>query len=670
MLVRTLKACFVLTALVAAVALPASAGLIVLDAGFRPDRMNPEFNVFWKTYKWGDPVPSFYVGGAIAVYVLNTGPSPVTITDFTINGVGLANGLRCKEDKLYRCDQMACSVYYPSVKQTLVDAGEPIWWRIDPNPVPVGATAEIFVRMRFRVVGTLSCSIVAGSSIPININVTAEEPPRIAGYCMSADMTKLYLYLRHPQKGKLPVQILVDGIDRTSNSVIVGDPDYDICVARVDLGTAFARGSFHCFQAIYDDGSKATDGRRVYYDEWKYGVWGSPSFDSDAEQRDWFFNLVRHSINLQKGGQGDWYKTAEGRAQIAAAGFKFMNDEPTTPDLYAIFLCDEPDAGEPNVPTSVSPYQVGALAHSLAMKSQSYKANYAQYPTNLNVDGTFKPYNYYIYGRVPDIFSVDPYYQTRIVDSYWNPNLACTMPLYRKATYIYAVASACQSACEPGRLHVILNSCRKHDGTRVFRWGTPAEKRIEVYYALAAGAKEIAYWWMTPVGINQSGFSGIGYATEPGSAALWREIGLLGAETGTMSPVIVNSCPVQVEITKPGRLWTRALLSGTDTLVILCVNDDYACTDTGTVIRSIDNAFFSLKLPNWFNTVHAFEVDYRGIRDVPFSMNGNSITVDLGRVDVTRMIVLTRDSTLRNLLQSRYNTIYAPRVVSLIPLNP
>ena len=662
----------VLVLLVAACAVPAHSAIEVLDAAFRADRMLPEFYGFWKTYGWGDSIPNCYVGGALAVYVKNTGTGSVTVSDFTINGTGLANGIGCKTDKTYRCDQYACSVYYPSRKQALIDAGEPIWWRVEPNPIPAGGTAEIFVRMRFRVVGTLSCAIVAGSTIPVTINVTANDLPRVAGYGLSPDSTKLYLYLRHPTRGKLPTQILVDGVDKTAASTIAGDPNYDLVPVAVNLGSAFARGSFHCFQAVYDDGTKASDGCRVYYDNFKHGVWGGPSFASDEEQHQWFHNLERHSINLQKGGQGGWYKTSDGRAHLAAAGFKFLHEDPSTPDLYSIFLCDEPDAGEGNVPTSVSPYQVGALASSLNSLSQSFKANYSQYPTNLNLNGSFKPYNYYVYGHVPDVFSVDPYYQTRIADSYWEPSLAKTMPWYRKATYIYAVASTCQAACEPGRLHVILNSCRKHqndeEAHRVFRWAAPEEKRIEFYYALAAGAKEIAYWWMTPVSVNQDAFCGIGWATEPGSAALWREIGLLGAEAGTVSQLIVNSCPVKTEITKPGRLWTRALLSGTGTLMLLCVNDDYACTDTGITIRSIDNAEVSLDLPDWINPVQVFEVDYNGIRDVPYSVASGRIQLHLGRVDVTRMIIITGDASLKSTLQSVYSATFGPRVAQIIPV--
>jgi len=338
---------------------------------------------------------------------------------------------------------------------------------------------------------------------------------------------------------------------------MAGDADYDLVPVVCNLGSALGRGTFHCFEAVYDDGTKASEGLRVFYDDFKYGRWRGPPADTTEQKRAALIDMGVHSMNLRTMGFGDISditKTAEGHAIMDQYGIKKCHDDVTSDRLHSIFLCDEPDAGEHNVHISLGPYQVATLAQSLANLSQGYKTNYSTYPTNLDLDGSFKPYNYFNYGHVADILSVDPYYQTRIIDAYWNSSLAHTMPVYRKATYIYAVGATCQSACEPRPLHMILNSCRKHDGTRVFRWGTAEEKRIEVYYALAAGAKQIAYWWFTEIGVNNSGFCGVGDADEPGSAGLRREIGLLGAEAGIVSQIIVNSCPVQVAITKPGRL--------------------------------------------------------------------------------------------------------------------
>ena len=141
------------------VAPPTHAAIEILDAAYRPDRRLPEWDIFWKNWlKWGDDTVPVYPSGALAVYLRNTGAGPVTISDMTINGEGLANGIQCKTDKTYKCALPACSVFYAGggPRQTLIDAGEPIWWRTDPNPIPAGGTAEVFTYLRERVATTLS----------------------------------------------------------------------------------------------------------------------------------------------------------------------------------------------------------------------------------------------------------------------------------------------------------------------------------------------------------------------------------------------------------------------------------------------------------------------------------------------------------------------------------
>jgi len=96
--------------------------------------------------------------------------------------------------------------------------------------------------------------------------------------------------------------------------------------------------------------------------------------------------------------------------------------------------------------------------------------------------------------------------------------------------------------------------------------------------------------------------------------------------------------------------------------VLLCVNDDYACTDVGTTIQSINDAEVSFDLPSWLSPTQVFEVDYKGVRDVSYGVASGRINLHLGRVDVTRMIVITSDSTLKSTLQSLYTNTYGPRV--------
>ena len=187
------------------------------------------------------------------------------------------------------------------------------------------------------------------------------------------------------------------------------------------------------------------------------------------------------------------------------------------------------------------------------------------------------------------------------------------------------------------------------------------------YYTIAAGAKEIGYWWLVELGNVGDGSNGL--ADQPGSIAMWREMGLVGAELGTVGQLIVNSTPAVFPVTAPGKLWVRALLSGVDTIVLICVNDDYTNDQSGTILRSIQGVQVGFDLPSWLSSpTDVFEVDYKGVRDVSKTITSGKLTMDLGRVDVTRMLIITKDSTLKGTLQSLYTSTYGPRVAELIPL--
>lgn len=660
----------ILALLLSFVSLSVAFGAVeILDASYRPDRVLPEHTMFWKDQlRWGDDVTPyiFKASGALAVYLRNTGGSPVTVTDLTIDGASMTASRVCGSSQYknaYPCGY--------KTNATLVAIGNPAWWHVDQNPIPPGGTAEVFVRIRTRVVRTLSLVVLTSAgNLPCSVAVDNNDRPRIAGYGISSDYGTLHLYLRHPQSGKAPTQILIDGVDKTSSCTMSGDSDYDLTPVRCVLGTTWTRGSYHVFQAVYDDGSKATDGLRVISDDFRYGRWGGPP---SSDLNDALFHIRDmgiHSMNLQVQGWGKLGYTSDPGFEAIRQEYDILQVNNGGGSLdYGLFLADEPDATEDIQQTEMQKWAsaaIGALSQSYSDQTQSEHSVNPGYPTMLNLDASFKPSNYYIYAHVPDVISLDPYYQARQEDSYWSrPNLLAT---YSKATYIYAFASTCQAAKEPGPVHMTIYSCRKNNNTRVFRWATPEEKRIEVFYCLGAGAKQISYWWFSNTGLLTNGGDGIGDANEPGSAALWREIGLLGAEIGVASRLLENSAPVNVKVDKPGKLWLKTLMSGTDSLVMICANDDYSCDDMGIMIRGLRNVEVSVEKPSWFSNVHVFEVDYKGVHDVPFDMAGSKINIHAGRVDVSRMIIVTRDSTLKSQLQARYTNTYGPRVTQLAPM--
>jgi hypothetical protein len=664
------------------VPIPAFSELEILGAFYRSDIPFPQFLPFWRE-SWdlkdltGETLQYAYkgmpLGGSIHIFVRNAEEKPLEIKDVTLEGTSLKRAIVFSEQRLKRYLHPA-SIYFADLsvdeRDRLISVGEPIWWRVNPQPVPPNGTTEIVVRLR-RTPQSEKVRIKlkhADGTTEISVPVQKEHP-RVEDISFSPDLDRIYLYFRYPEgAGRKIVRVLMDGRDVTDSSSIGYDETLEIAPVLIHLETPVSPGSFHCFQAVYADGAVASAGIRVWSDEFAYGIWGAkPGRASDRELARWYLeDIYRHNINVQMEMIGSeavrkFLKSEDGRRLCATLGIRRMVNDPgkgNTKNPYAYFLVDEPDCGDYRV-AGLKPHQrVGSLAQALVQRSHRLRLKDPVTPHLLNVDLTYKPDNWYIYGQLPDIFASDPYYQERLRDAYWNhPG---RLPLYTKAIYVYAVGAISRSACAPKPLHLILNSVCHTEKDRRFRYATPEEKRIEVYYAIAAGAKGISYWWYTPVGR----YVGVG-ASDPEAAALWREIGLLGAEVRTAGPVIVRSCPVTLPITASRRLWVRSLLAGLDTLAIICVNDDYASDRIGTVVRPLENARVNLKLPSWLDPKDVFEITFEGIRDITWERNGSELILHLGMVELTRLILITADAQLRRRLEDLYSR-FAPNVSRLV----
>ena len=241
-----------------------------------------------------------------------------------------------------------------------------------------------------------------------------------------------------------------------------------------------------------------------------------------------------------------------------------------------------------------------------------------------------------MYAQLADVCCADPYYQEqqRIV---WNERPAWASS-FIKPLYVLGAATICNSACAPKPLHIILNSVRHDLTSGPFRFATPPEKTVELFYALGAGAKSFSYWWYTPYGE----FYGCG-ATDEEAVALWRQIGLLGAQVRTAGPVLTRSCPALVPLKAPAKLWTRTLLAGTDTLVLLAVNENIANDRLGTVVVPLPKTSVTITPPAWLKAADGFEITPQGLRDADWKSDAGQLVLDLGQTEVARMVLLTAD---------------------------
>ncbi|MBN1489331.1 MAG: hypothetical protein JXA69_05385 [Phycisphaerae bacterium] len=674
-----------------ACAIPTARGTAVslepLGSAFRQDELFPTYAHFWhegwntvdeSAAQWAAKVSSSIVaGGSVHVFVRNSGAKPLEIQDVSLDGMPLSKALAFSDQ---RKNRKPASIYFADLttaeRDTLIASGEPVWWKADPRQVPPQGTAEIIIRLR-RVPDATSVRIGVrhtGGAVSKNVAIRADAP-RIVGIRFSPALDRAVLYVRNPEgRNAPPSRILLDGRVVTRDASIGHDPAFATTLVVVRMQPALAAGSYHCFQVDYDGGS-ATAGRRAWAPEFAYGIWGGlPGKASELEVgRRYVEDITSHNINVQMPQIGSpavqsFFKSDAGQALCRERGLRKVISDPGkygTKDPFALFIHDEPDCGDYRMEGPPFDKKVGCLAQWAVQHGEDLRNAAPSVPLLLNVDMTFKPYNWYTYGHVPDILAADPYYQERLCSAYWShPE---RLWIYTQATYIYAVGSVCASACAPKPLHLILNAVRHTDRekNRAFRFATPEEKRIEAFYAVAAGAQSLSYWWYTPSGT----YFGVGAADhDPQAAALWREIGLIGAELRTAESVILAGCPAELPLKLGGGVWGRTLLSNLDTAALILVNHCYANDRTGTVYQPVEQAKASIELPSWLTPKDVFEINHGGTHNVGWTLDGNRVTLAETKLELTRMVVITADAALRSRIQERYLAEFSKKVERLLKL--
>lgn len=659
-------------------ALARGESLDVVGATYRADTPFPQYLPLWLE-AWaqadaaGESLQTIQdknpLGGYVHLYMRNTTGQAIDIADVQLDGVSLVAALVFAKDKTSGFNP--ASIHFSKLAKPdldrLIAAGEPVWWKADPPSVPPGGFSELVVRLRHAPQArAVTLKVVARTAAAERRIEANRAQPEIVGSAFAPGLGQVFLYVRRPgTDGAAPTKVLIDGEDVTSRSSMASDKAIDTMPIVTRLGKPLTKGSFHCFQVACADGSAAVAGIRAFSDELVYGMWGYTNSGDNPEKnaRDCLTNLSRHNINVHMESIGKWepfISTKAGYEFLESIGIRRMVKwigNTRNPMYY--FLMDEPDAHDYAVNRLSVADRLGSLGQPLVEHGKVLRRKDPVTPQLLNIDNTYKPENYYTYAQLPDVLCSDPYYQEQLSLRY-NSRPGWLGPA-TKATYVYAAAQICQTAGAPKPLHIILNSVRHRGKDNAFRMATPPEKRIELYYALAAGAKGISYWWFCPY----DEFYGVG-GGDADAVALWKEIGLLGAEIRTAGPVITQSCPAGIPLKGSKYVWARGLLRGLDTLVLVVVNDNYANDRVGTVIFPAAKATVTVTVPSWLKPKDAFEITYDGARSVTWKQTGAQLSVDLGKLEVSRLIFISADARLRDELQDVYKKRFAGNVARLV----
>jgi len=648
--------------------------LIALDPEYLPDRPFPEL-IRWIQDGWdlkrglGDPVPyekAHPPGATIRLFLHNTSDKPVDADGICLDGLDLGAQLRPrgKEHQDIRAAHFLLNdtdLTTTETRRRLSSLGGPVWWQVRPNPIPPGAVAEAVIRLRRLPAGQrLLVAVKSGDTQSAECAVTTTNPSsfRIASLCFGENGKLPHVYIREENKQPFTIETLaLDGRPAALPPQTCRNSAEGFLPIAIACDPPLAHGSFHHIRAVTTDGRTASAVIRARDDFFALGMWGyRRNGDTDAEQA---ANVCRvfqaHLFNTHMGmagNQSGFLWSSEGLTLLEKTGLRHMPRDPWGPtiqnrQIYAYFLLDEPDAHEYAVNDLPPDERLGSYAQGIVEKQKNWARADPRNLALLNVDLTYKPDNWLTYGPLPDILALDPYYQGQLMTTYHkHPGW---LAQYCHPFFVFAAAEVGRSGSEPRPFHVILNSVSYQDGDRVFRYGTPEEKRVEFYYSLSAGAKGISYWWFTPYGECR----GCG-SDDTEARAMMAELARLNAEARALEPLLALSHVADVPgrktdsfaTARPAWLTCRTLFSGQDTALVILVNRDHASDRIGSLFAPIPRGEVTFRTPPWLKPVLAVRSTRDGAIPVEFMEKEGSLVFTLEDVALTEVLVITKDAAL------------------------
>lgn len=640
-----------------------SAALEVESAVCVPDGQFPELLQYFRegwglTDELGQPRQYTDVvrrGAYVHVVVRNTGDAPLAVGRVLLDGTDLAEQLAPRHEPLRG---VGASSYLlngeeltpPGVRERLDALGAPVWWGVRPHPIPAEGFAEATVRLRMLPdAGRLRVTVEAGEqSVTARVPTNGPPGPRIVGHALDRTMDRLFVYLRG---GRFEVAaVRVDGRRATVTAPDDLTAQGGVLPLEMPLRGAWERGSLHCVSVTTAAGRVAATVMRADEPFFALGMWGYRNEGMTLEEmvRDCCETFAEHLFNTHMGMAGahsGYLNSADGLDLLEETDLRLKADAPNEETVgnervYARFLLDEPDCSDYRLDSVPWDRRIGASAQGLVRRRDEWRTADPGSMSLLNVDMTFKPENWLTYGQLPDIFAVDPYYQSRLRSAWWDH--PARVRQFCTPYYVFAVSEIAREGCQPRPLHVLLNSTSFHGEDRTFRYGTPEEKRIEFYHALAAGARGISYWWFTPYGRHV----GCG-ARDPGAHAMMQELARLNAEARAVSDLLAVGCAAHEPGSadpfaqgQPEWLMARTLLAGSDAAVIVLINRDHASDRQGTAYAPIPTARVTIDLPPWLEAEHCLRIAAGELHPLELTRDGNAATCELADVQLTELLVL------------------------------
>ena len=598
---------------------PALAELTITDAIVRLDRYDLPIEEFQWAEGWREQrqfFPRYFRPAAtVHLFVHNTGDQAELVTDLMFQGKPMGE---------------ACT--------TPDFAGPVIWYRTNPEVIAPGGMAMIYMRLREKPTGPIDVTIVTESGPRLDATLTGAdfEQLRLGYVGFSHGIDKAYVYVENYSGRSLEVaDIEIDGRSVSSASQIVnpafaGGP----ALIEASLTEPFAYGSYHCVKVTARQGPFAMHQVRAR-DDW-FPLAMIPGSTPLSTYYAKCFNTL-YSMGGSHPDEPGWWDPDGEYEQL---GFRVTRPSFTEPPVEAgatvppgkirYTNIDEPDAHE----SSTLPYMQRCGVNIMKRVEPVMRMQRRLDPhheTTVIVDRTYAPMNWFIYGEVPDVFINDCYTPTQFMGF---DLMVCAHTI---DTLLPAIG--------PRPVEMMLWGAM-NTGFPTRRSPTPEENDMSVHYVMGGGAKGLHYFldWNSYPTVFQGGY----FVGATRTSMLWKTMGRMNAELMRLGSLLAIGHPFGIATSDNENLWTRSLLCGQNTFVIVMVNRQHSLhlNDNHTRFQHVfpvKQATVTIDLPEWFSARTAFEVRWDAVEPVELSGSGSRRALTVENLQTSKVIVLSRD---------------------------
>lgn len=563
---------------------------------------------------------SYYrdTNASLHLMLVNNGKAPITILPPVVNGTDTASlgrdGLHITNVLFYRCR---------------------------PNPILTGAKADMLIALAVPTdkPATVELRSSTGERLTRVIPCVPEKLT-FQAIRFSRDLRSVDLYVRWSDSTRADAlkTIRMDGARMSKHMSPWPARNLDgLAYARITLSKPLDKNSYHMFEVETDAGLSTAYQIRAIPAEFLIGVYGSPSEES---VRDWAAHGCNHYLsfgavnpdqldlmNAQGISVGAKYipqvlvdRTAGKVVPMdETAARKALRDVMPKSSLLYHHLVDEPDVSDHYVSRTLG----GSGMELIARGELSEKEDPGRY-TFVQLDNTFRPNNYRVYGESADVLATHRYSLGNFVHSeagaqtfgrlLFFDDMTDTLIRFRQAT-------------EPKPFFMVSQFFDLGPG-RSGRPPTVDEMRIQCYAMVAGGARGIIHYI----------HSGSGGGHEGGKTkALWDGMTGLHAELMRMGDIagMGGPAPASWATTDSPHIISSLILAG-DSMAVVLINRSHRSGLEQFTARPVQNVKVTVRIPPWMKTT-GFEVIAADTGEaIPAHMDAGIVSFTVSKVEVAR----------------------------------